>query len=68
MPLRLVCGDEKVWENPKPSFTMFCRPIYFKFSNENKLNIVEEQALIEAEIEALQPSIMGSHVVKHSMP
>lgn len=67
VPLRLVCGEEKLWENPKPSSTMFCRPLYFKFANENKLNITEEQALVEAEIAALEPSIMGSHTVKHSM-
>lgn len=61
VPLRLVCGEEKLWENLKPSSTMFCRPLYFKFANENQLNIKEEQALIEAEIAALEPSIMGIH-------
>ncbi|CAH0400238.1 unnamed protein product [Chilo suppressalis] len=67
VPLRLVCGKEKIWENPKRSSTIFCRPLYFIFVNENNLNITEEQALVEAEITALKPSIMGSHTVKHSM-
>lgn len=67
VPLRLVCGDEKIWENPKPSSTMLCRPLYFKFASENKLDILEEQGLIEAEIATLEPSIMGSHSVKHEM-
>lgn len=67
VPLRLVCDGEKIWENRKPSSTMFCRPLYFKFASENKLHIPEEQAVIEAEIAALEPSVMGSHVVKHSM-
>ncbi|RVE51017.1 hypothetical protein evm_004308 [Chilo suppressalis] len=35
---------------------MFCRPLYFIFVNENNLNITEEQALVEAEITALEPS------------
>lgn len=67
VPLRFVCGEKVVWENSKPSSTTLCRPLFFKFVNENKLDIRQEQALIEAEIAALEPSIMGSHAVKHSM-
>lgn len=41
VPLQLMCGDDLVWENPKPSSTMLCRPIYFKFVSENKLDMKE---------------------------
>lgn len=63
--LRLVCGEEKLWEYPKPSSTMFCRPIYFKFANENKLKM-EKQALIQDEIAALEPTIIGNITVNRS--
>lgn len=68
VPLQLMCGDDLVWENPKPSSTMLCRPIYFKFVSENKLDMKEEMGLIDAEIEALKPSIIENNIqVKHSM-
>lgn len=68
VPLRLICGEDVIWQNPRPSSTLLCRPIYFKFVNENKLDIKEEMAMVEAEITALKPSVISNNInVKHSM-
>lgn len=68
VPLRLTSGEEIIWENSKPSSTLLCRPIYFQFIHENKLNIKEEKAKIDDEITALVPSLIENEIrVKHSM-
>lgn len=69
VPLKLVRDDtdEVIWENPKASSTFYCRPIYFKFAKENDLDIKKEMAIIETEISALQPSVVGNAKVSHKL-
>lgn len=58
VPLQL--RDDKgniVWQNPRPSSTMYCRPIKFIFSKETKeLTTIETNKVLE-EINALLPTI-----------
>ena len=34
VPLRLSDGQNIIWQNPRPSSTLYCRPIKFIFSKE----------------------------------
>lgn len=60
-----------VWQNPRPSSTMYCRPIKFIFSKENTDFTVSETNKVSEEINSLLPTISsvdGHEVsVKHEL-
>lgn len=57
VPLRLVTESGIVaWQNPRPSSTMFCRPIKFIFSKETTAFTISETNEVLKEIEELQPT------------
>lgn len=59
VPLQLYFIDEKsekvvLWQNPKPSSTLFCRPIKFQFKKETKDLVKEEASNIDTQIKDLR--------------
>lgn len=73
VPLQLIDGSSNIaWQNPRPSSTMYCRPIKFIFSKETTEMTVSETNKILEEINALLPTIYsvenGPEVsVKHEL-
>lgn len=67
VPLRLHSGEVVVWENDRPSSTMYCRPIMFKFMKETKDTVVAVKKKIEDQIMALQPTKVGGINVNHKL-
>lgn len=57
VPLRLIDNIDRkeVWENSRPSSTMYCRPIRFKYIKECKDVVKSEEQIITSYIEELQP-------------
>lgn len=56
VPLTLIDNNNKkeVWKNPRPSSTMFCRPIKFNYIKECKYIVKAEEQRVTADIENLQ--------------
>lgn len=57
VPLQLVNGSNIIWQNPRPSSTMYCRPIKFIFAKETPELTLSETDKIFDEINNLLPSI-----------
>ena len=59
-PLNLVDSKTtiKIWENPRPASTHYCRPIKFIFSKENKNLIKYEEAEIQGQISNLETYVI----------
>lgn len=71
VPLRLSDGQNIIWQNPRPSSTLYCRPIKFIFSKEtNEFTITETNKVLE-EVSQLLPtpcSVGESQItVKHDL-
>lgn len=67
VPLRLLKGDIVVWQNPRPSSTIYCRPLKFIFAKETKeLTIKETNDMVE-EIKGLLPTSCNLNDVKISV-
>lgn len=71
VPLRLHDDDNIIWQNPRPSSTMYCRPIKFIFAKENtELTVLETNKIFE-EIKQLIPTVCKVNEkeisVKHEM-
>lgn len=56
VPIRLMRDEVIIWENDRPSSTLYCRPIMFKFMKECKSSVQEEKLVIDRQVEALQPT------------
>lgn len=61
----------KLWKNPRPSSTKYCRPIKFEYASESKEKIIFEVNQIKKQINNLIPTIIdtgtGYYEVKHEM-
>lgn len=71
VPLRLCDGQNIIWQNPRPSSTLYCRPIKFIFSKEtNEFTTTETNRVLE-EVSQLLPttcSVGESQIsVKHTL-
>lgn len=72
VPLRLIDeGNNTIWQNPRPSSTMFCRPIKFIFVKETmEMTKIETNKVLE-QINNLEPTfcdLAGSEIsVKHKL-
>ncbi|KAL0901178.1 hypothetical protein ABMA27_006487 [Loxostege sticticalis] len=69
VPLKLYISNSTdiVWQNPTPSSSRYCRPIYFKYEKENKeltKRIIDE---IEEEIKHLRPFVYGNVIVNYNL-
>lgn len=59
VPLKLHDGSKIIWQNPRPSSTMYCRPIKFIFAKEtNDFTLAETSRLLE-EINPLLPTLIN---------
>lgn len=67
IPIKLVCGDQLLWENDSPNSALWCRPLFFKFIKESKFSIIQEKNAIEAEIGNLVASVIGEMTVSHNL-
>lgn len=72
VPLRLIGeGNNIIWQNPRPSSTMFCRPIKFLFAKETtELTKIETNKVLEQinDLEATFCDLGGSEIsVKHKL-
>lgn len=56
-------GAHRVWENPYPSSTKYCRPIKFVFVQESKELIKKEYARIQSEIDLLTPTRIHNNIL-----
>ena len=63
VPLRLMCGESILWENPRPSSTNLCRPVMFQFKQETKEYILQVEAAIREEIAFLVPTKSGKYLL-----
>lgn len=59
VPIKLVCGEQVVWQNDSPNSSYWCRPIFFEFVKENKATILREKSAIEGEIANLVETKVG---------
>lgn len=70
VPLKLVCGEKTIWENPTSSSPRFCRPIKFRFIRENTQVTEEEINQINNSINGLTATefdLCGKHfTVNHT--
>lgn len=60
VPLRLLDGHNIIWQNPRPSSTMFCRPIKFIFAKETKEFTKIETTKVLEDINRLLPTIINT--------
>lgn len=71
VPLRLLNGETVLWQNPRPSSTMYCHPIKFSFAKETTEFTVSETNKVFEEIKELLPTLCtfeGSQIsVKHDL-
>lgn len=69
VPLKLVkqSSGDIVWQNERPSSTVYCRPISFKFMKETEANVKTELAAFESEIALLAPTDCGNAMITHNL-
>lgn len=67
IPIKLVSGDHIVWENDSPNSSYWCRPIFFKFTKENKTSILQEKNAIDTEINNLVETVIGNSTITHNL-
>lgn len=54
VPLQIATRDgEVIWTNPKPSSTLYCRPIRFQYTKETRDIVIQESNFIEESKERL---------------
>ena len=46
VPLKLKSSNKVIWENNKPSYTLYCRLICFRYEKESKERILEEERFL----------------------
>lgn len=57
VPLRLFDGETVIWQNPRPSSTLYCRPIKFIFAKETSEFTREETNKLLDEAKHLLPTV-----------
>lgn len=67
VPIRLVCGEQVIWQNDSPNSSYWCRPNFFEFVKENKITILQEKSAIEQEIADLMDTEVGEIKISHSL-
>lgn len=67
VPIKLVCGEQVIWQNDSPNSSYWCRPIFFEFVKENKITILRENSAIEEEIANLVETEVGEKKISHSL-
>lgn len=67
VPIKLVCGEQVIWQNDSPNSSYWCRPIFFEFVKENKITILREKSAIENEIANLVETEVGEIKISHSL-
>ena len=67
LPIKLLYGDNSLWENEIPNSTYYCRPIFFKFMKESIFNVTNEMNVMEAEISSLKDTTSGGKTISHSL-
>ena len=58
---------EVVWTNPKPSSTLYCRPIRFQYTKEDADTVAEEAAYIKDAKKNLVPTMLEGFSIKHKL-
>lgn len=67
VPIKLMCGEEVVWENETPNSTYLCRPIFFKFIKETRETITNEMNRLESEANNLSDTIVKGKSISHKL-
>lgn len=66
VPLRLMYGNQIIWQNPQPSSPRFCRPIRIRFIKEDKVVTNEEIQYIENQAQNIEVTVVNENVkVRH---
>lgn len=58
VPLRLICGEKILWQNPRPASTRYCRPLKIEFVKESTDVSILEKNQMDEQIRNLQESSM----------
>ena len=56
LQIRTRQDEQKIWQNPRPSSTRFCRLIQFQYVKETKDVVLAEVSRVEGEIADLKPT------------
>lgn len=56
VPMRLVCGETVMWQNPSPASTRYCRPLKIEFIKESTEVSIAEKKRIDDQINQLRKS------------
>ena len=56
VPIEASTNDKKIFENPRPSSTRYCRPLRIQFLTENSKISLAEKAHVDQQIAALKPT------------
>lgn len=67
VPIKIMCEEKTVWENPKPCSPAFCRPVHFQFVKESEAIVKAEVTRMKEEISALRPTECESNKVSHKL-
>lgn len=66
VPLRLMYGNQIIWQNPQSSSPRFCRPIRIRFIKEDKDVTNEEIQFIDNQAQNLEVTVVNENVkVRH---
>ena len=65
LQLRIVETGEILWNNEKPSSTLYCRPIRFRYTKETKEIILEEERFLTSK--DFQPTMLGENQCFHKV-
>lgn len=67
VPLKIMCEEKTVWENPKPCSPAFCRPVQFQFVKESEAVVKAEVTKMKKEISDLRPTEYETNKVTHDL-
>jgi hypothetical protein len=67
VPIKLVCGEQVIWQNDSPNSPYWCRPFFFEFVKEDKVTILRQKSAIEEEIANLVETEVGEIKITHSL-
>lgn len=56
VPIRLLCDEKIIWQNPRPSSTRYCRPLKISFLKESIEVSLAEKLRVDKEIKQLTSS------------
>lgn len=63
LEIKMKENSQSVWRNDRPSSTLWCRPVRFRYIKESSAVLLEEMEYIKS-VE-LQPTLVGTNVVQH---